>query len=37
MVRFYVYRITKGLMTLDQVPSRWHDAVAAELEASGLI
>lgn len=32
MVNFYVKRIRDGKMTLDQVPKKWHDAVAAELE-----
>ena len=31
MVNFYVKRIRKGLMTLDEVPERWHDAVAEAL------
>ena len=31
MVKFYVNRIRAGAMTLEQVPARWHDAVAEEL------
>lgn len=31
MVNFYVKRIRKGLMTLDEVPERWRDAVAEAL------
>ena len=33
MVKFYVDRIIKGKMTLEQVPAKWRDAVAAELDA----
>lgn len=33
MVNFYVRRIQKGLMTLEEVPERWHEAVR---EALGL-
>ena len=32
MVAIYVRKIKAGKMTLDQVPARWHDAVAAILE-----
>ncbi len=32
MVNFYVRRIKAGKMTLEEVPIRWHDAVAAALE-----
>lgn len=32
MVNFYVKRIHKGLMTLDEVPERWREQVRAELE-----
>lgn len=32
MVKFYVNRIREGKLTLDQVPSRWHDAVKDALE-----
>ena len=31
MVKFYVDRIKRGAMTLDQVPARWHDEVARAL------
>ena len=31
MVHLYVKRIRAGLMTLDEVPARWRDAVEAEL------
>ena len=31
MVNLYVKRIRAGLMTLDEVPARWRDAVEAEL------
>lgn len=31
MVNFYVKRIRKGLMTLEDVPERWRDAVAEAL------
>lgn len=31
MVNFYVKRIRKGLMTLEEVPERWRDAVAEAL------
>lgn len=32
MVKFYVNRIRHGLMTLDDVPERWREAVRKELE-----
>lgn len=32
MVRFYVNRIKHGLMTIDDVPERWREAVRKELE-----
>lgn len=32
MVKLYVKRIKAGLMTLDDVPPRWHDAVEEALE-----
>ncbi len=31
MVNFYVKRIKAGKMTLDQVPSKWYDAVKEAL------
>lgn len=31
MVAFYVMRIESGKLELEQVPQRWHDAVAAKL------
>ena len=31
MVNIYVKRIRAGLMTLEQVPPRWRDAVAEAL------
>ncbi len=31
MVNFYVKRINSGLMTIDDVPARWRDQVAAKL------
>lgn len=31
MVKFYVNKIKRGEMTLDQVPAKWRDQVAAEL------
>lgn len=31
MVAFYVNRIRKGLMTIDDVPLRWRDAVREAL------
>jgi hypothetical protein len=31
VVNFYVKRIRKGLMTLEDVPERWRDAVAEAL------
>lgn len=32
MVKFYVNRIRHGLMTIDDVPERWREAVREELE-----
>lgn len=32
MVNFYVKRIRKGLMTLDEVPERWREQVREALE-----
>jgi hypothetical protein len=32
VVNFYVKRIRKGLMTLEDVPERWRDAVREALE-----
>ena len=32
MVNFYVYRIKKGKMTLDDVPLRWRAQVAEKLK-----
>lgn len=34
MVKFYVNRIRNGRMTIEEVPDRWRDAVAEELEAT---
>lgn len=31
MVNFYVYRIKKGKLTLEQVPTRWRELVAGKL------
>ena len=31
MVKLYVKKILAGEMTLEDVPTRWRDAVAAEL------
>lgn len=33
MVKLYVSLIKQGLWTLERVPERWREAVAAELEA----
>lgn len=33
MAKIYYRRIKDGLMTLDEVPQRWRNAVAAMLEA----
>lgn len=33
MVKIYVKRIKAGLMTLEQVPAHWYEAVKAALEA----
>ena len=32
MVKIYVRRIREGLMTLDEVPARWREAVRQALE-----
>lgn len=32
MVNFYVYRIKKGKMTLEDVPPKWRAEVAERLE-----
>lgn len=32
MVQFYVNRIKKGKMTLEEVPLRWREAVREALE-----
>lgn len=32
MVNFYVARILAGKMTVEQVPTRWREAVRARLE-----
>jgi hypothetical protein len=32
VVNFYVKRIRKGLMTIEEVPERWRDAVREALE-----
>ena len=32
MVKFYVNRIENGKMTLEQVPTKWHDAVESALK-----
>ena len=34
MVALYVRKIRAGKMTLEDVPARWYDAVAAALEES---
>ena len=37
MVKFYVLQIKLGKITLDDVPTRWRDAVAAIVaEAEGV-
>lgn len=33
MITLYLRWIREGRLTLDDVPPRWYDAVAAELEA----
>ena len=33
MVEFYVKRIRKGKMTLEEVPPKWYEAVKEALEA----
>lgn len=35
MVKLYVKRIRAGLMTLEDVPRHWRDAVAAALDEDG--
>ena len=35
MVNFYVNRIKKGLMTIEDVPVRWREAVREALENEG--
>lgn len=32
MVKLYVKRINAGLMTIEEVPTRWRDAVIKALE-----
>ncbi len=32
MVNFYVKRIKIGKMTINEVPSKWHDAVIEALD-----
>ena len=32
MINFYVKRIRRGLMTLDEVPERWREAVREALK-----
>ena len=32
MVKFYVNRIRKGKMTLEDVPAKWYDQVKEALE-----
>lgn len=32
MVAFYAKKIEEGKLTLKHVPSKWHDAVAAEMK-----
>ena len=34
MVEFYVNRIKKGKMTIDQVPLKWREAVRKALEGN---
>jgi hypothetical protein len=31
MIKFYVGRIKRGEITIDDVPAKWRDAVQAEL------
>lgn len=33
MEKFYCYRITRGLMTIEEVPEKWREAVQAMLDA----
>lgn len=35
MVQFYVNRIKKGKMTLEEVPLKWREAVREALEGEG--
>lgn len=32
MEKFYCYRITHGLMTIEEVPGKWREAVRALLQ-----
>lgn len=32
MIKWYLRQIQMGRMTLDEVPPRWHDAVAEALQ-----
>ena len=36
MAEFYVSRIRKGKMTLEQVPMRWREEVRAMLDAKHM-
>lgn len=33
MVNYYVGRIKRGKLTIEEVPEKWREAVAAALEA----
>jgi hypothetical protein len=33
MVNFYIYRIQKGKMTLEDVPEKWREKVAEKLSS----
>lgn len=35
MAKIYARRILEGIMTLEEVPERWKDAVRVILEAEG--
>lgn len=37
MVKYFVYRIKSGEKTLDDVPTKWHDEVKAELIKEGIM
>lgn len=37
MIKFYVDRIRKGRMTIDQVPEKWRAAVQKELSENNLV